>query len=212
VTRYLAAFGTRDTLQFRTTFRPIGVHVMKLSSCFVAPSALAALSIVLLCGPAASQIPTEPKSLPSVTVEAPKHAAKPIHLKRAESSSLSRRRSLSAETASSAVRMPSAAPESTLGRIQKLEKVASNCNGGCESSLPHGNAPWVGCSESGGEHSASPFSVTCRDSLTYNSYSNCLETKALLGERSSRAWWLCSSLSAGGKFRVAELKRSRHTH
>ena len=93
--------------------------------------------------------------------------------------------------------------------LYALEKVASNCNGGCESSMPHGKDPWVGCSESGGGQTYGPFSATCRDNLTYKSYVDCVETKWFLGEYRNRAWWLCSSLQAAGKFKVAELKRPK---
>jgi hypothetical protein len=194
-------------------FRPgFGRHVMRLSSGFAAPSAFAVLSTVLLCGPAASETPTgSVKSLPSITVEAPKQVARPTGRKVANTVA-SGRRSSTTQTSSSTTRTPSPAPDSILGRIAKLEKVASNCNGGCESSLRHGNAPWVGCSESGGEQSTGLFSLTCRDNLTYKSYVDCVETKWFLGEQRNKAWWLCSSLNAAGRFQVAEFKRSRHLH
>ncbi|WP_409189959.1 hypothetical protein [Bradyrhizobium sp. RDM4] len=80
---------------------------------------------------------------------------------------------------------------------------------GCESSFPHGKDPWVGCSESSGGQTSAFFSATCRDSLTYKNYVDCVETKVFLGEYRNRAYWFCSSLSAGNKFKVAELKRSR---
>lgn len=51
--------------------------------------------------------------------------------------------------------------------------------------------------------------ATCRDNLTYKSYVDCVETKWFLGEYRNRAWWLCSSLQAAGKFKVAELKRPK---
>ncbi len=184
---------------------------MRLSSKFVAPSAFAFLSTVLLCGPAASQTATGSAApLPAVTVEAPKQMARPDRPKQVANAGASRRTSPTAHTPSSTARTPSAAPDSVLGRIAKLEKVASNCNGGCESSLPHGKDPWVGCSESGGGQTNAPFSPTCRDSLTYKSYVDCVETKVFLGDYRNRAYWVCSSLSAGNKFQVAELKRSRH--
>jgi hypothetical protein len=41
---------------------------------------------------------------------------------------------------------------------------------------------------------------------------DCVETKIFLGEYRNRAWWVCSSLQAAGKFQVAELKRSRQPH
>src|SRR5882724_260735 len=140
--------------------------VMRSSSRFVAPAALAVLSTVLLCGPAASQTATAPAApLPSVTVDAPKHVARPNRPKQVANGVASGRTSSTGQTPSA--RTPSPAPDSILGRIAKLEKVASNCNGGCESSLRHGNQPWVGCSESGGGHTTGPFSATCRDNLTY---------------------------------------------
>ncbi|MGY3587521.1 hypothetical protein ACVIGB_003427 [Bradyrhizobium sp. USDA 4341] len=188
--------------------------VMKLSSRFVAPSAVAFLSTFLLCGPAVSQTATGSSApLPSITVDAPKPAARPIRPKEVSSSRVAARRpSSTGHTPSSSARMPSPAPDSVLGRIASLEKVASNCNGGCESSLPHGKDPWVGCSESAGGQTHGPFSSTCRDNLTYKSYEDCVETKVFLGEYRNRAYWVCSSLSAAGKFQVAELKRSRHPH
>ena len=185
---------------------------MRLSSKFVAPSAFAFLSTVMLCGPAASQPTTSaPVPVPSVTVEAPKPAATP---KRVVDTGASRptsstRHTRSASTRSSTARTPAPAPDSVMGRIAKLERSASSCNGGCESSFPHGKDPWVGCSGPGGISSNEPFSPTCRDTLTYTSYLNCVETKVFLGEIRNRAYWFCSSLSAGNKFKVAELKRTR---
>jgi hypothetical protein len=190
----------------------LGGHVVRLSSSFIAPSTVAVLSTALLCGPAASQIATDSaKPLPRITVEAPKQVARPNSPKQVANTVASRRRSTT-QTSSSTVRTPSPAPDSILGRIAKLEKVASNCNGGCESSLPHGKDPWVGCSESGGGFTTGPFSATCRDNLNYKSYVDCVETKWFLGEYRNRAWWLCSSLQAAGKLQVAELKRSRQPH
>ena len=188
---------------------------MRLSSKFVAPSAFAFLSAVLLCGPAASQTATGSAApLPAITIEAPKQVARPHGPEQAPNTVASRRTSSTGHTRSatarpSTARTASAAPDSVLGRIAKLEKVASNCNGGCESSFRHGNDPWVGCSESGGGQTNAPFSPTCRDSLTYKSYVDCVETKVFLGDYRNRAYWICSSLSAGNKFQVAELKRSR---
>jgi hypothetical protein len=95
---------------------------------------------------------------------------------------------------------------STLAKLGRLEKASSSCNGGCETSFKTANAPWVGCSESAGFYG--PFSATCRDTLTYASYAGCLNTKLFTGWDGNRARWYCSSLSAGGKFKVAELRRS----
>jgi hypothetical protein len=181
---------------------------MRLSSSFVAPSAVATLSTVLLCGPAVSQTTTGSASqLPTVTVEAPKQVARPHRPSPVASTRASRRTSSSAHTLSSTAHAPSAAPDSVLGKIAKLEKASSSCNGGCETSFKTGNAPWNGCSESAGYFST--FSATCRDTLTYKSYVDCMDTKVFLGLDHNRAWWYCTSLLAGRKFQVAEIKRSR---
>jgi hypothetical protein len=187
--------------------------VVRLSPSFVAPSAVAVMSTVLLFGPASSQTETPGAPLPSITVDAPKQAARPHGPKEVANTVTSRRTSASRRTSptaqppSSISHVPSGPPGSVLGRLAKLEKSSSSCNGGCETSFKTGNAPWVGCSYSGGWWST--FSSTCTDTLTYTSYSNCLETKMFLGWEHYKARWICNGLAAGGKFKVAELKRSR---
>lgn len=179
---------------------------MRLSSSLVVPSAVAVLSTALLCAPAASQIPSgSAATLPPVTVDAPKQAARPHVSERGANTTAPRRTASPART--SAARAPSYAPGSVMGRIAGLEKVASSCNGGCASSFRHGNEPWIGCSESGGNVNYGPFSPTCRDTITHTSYENCVETKVFLGEFRNRAHWFCSSLQAGNRFKVADLKR-----
>ena len=174
---------------------------MKLSSRFVAPTAVAFLSTVLLCGPAASQTATGSSApLPSVTVDAPKQAARPNRPKEVEGSRVAAHRtSLAGHTSSSGARTPSPAPDTVLGRIAKLERSSSSCNGGCETSVRQGNAPWVGCSLSSGENSTGAFSATCRDTLTYRTYAECTSTKIFLGWIPREARWHCSSLLAAGK-------------
>jgi hypothetical protein len=194
--------------------------VMRSSSSLVAPSAIALLSTALLCslgGTAMSQITAGPAAqLPSITVDAPKPVARPQRpvvspqrAARVTNTAASRRPSSSAQTTSPTA---SAAPDSTLGKIAKLERAASSCNGGCETSVRTGNAPWVGCSYSAGINSA--FSSTCTDTLTHKTYAQCLETRLFLGSIPREARWLCSSLQAAGKLagekqQVAELKRAR---
>ena len=182
---------------------------MKWSSSLVAPSAVAVLSTVfstaLLCSPAASQ--TGSGTLPAVSIEAPQQAARPHRPSDVASSGASRR--TSGRTASATGRTAAPAPGSTLARIAALEKVATSCNGGCETSFKSGKDPWVGCSYSGGGYANGPFSPTCRDTLSYKSYEHCYETKMLLGWDGNRIRWVCSSLQAGGRFDVAELKRSK---
>lgn len=181
---------------------------MRLSS-LVVPSTIAALSTVLLCAPAASQIPTgSAATIPPVTVDAPKQVVRPHKVEPAANTGASSRRTASAARTSSRVaRTPSYAPGSVMGRIATLEKSASSCNGGCASSFRHGNEPWIGCSESGGNIDYGPFSPTCRDTITHSSYMGCVETKVFLGENRNRAHWFCSSLAAGNRFKVADLKR-----
>ncbi|TWB55873.1 hypothetical protein FBZ94_107395 [Bradyrhizobium sacchari] len=181
---------------------------MRFSSSLVVPSALAVLSTAVLCGPAASQIPTgAAATLPPVAVDAPKQAVRPHVSERGANTTAPRRTAATART--STARTPSYAPGSVMGRIAGLEKVASSCNGGCASSFRHGNEPWIGCSESGGGLNYGPFSPTCRDTITHTSYENCVETKVFLGEFRNRAHWFCSSLQAGNRFKVADIKRSR---
>jgi hypothetical protein len=58
----------------------------------------------------------------------------------------------------------------------------------------------------------SMFSPTCTDTLSYNTYAQCVETKAFLGAQPRESRWICSSLLAGGKLpgekRVAEIQQS----
>ncbi|MBR0704941.1 hypothetical protein [Bradyrhizobium liaoningense] len=187
---------------------------MRLSSTFVVPSTVALLSTLLVCGPAASQTPTgSAATIPPVSVDAPKQQARPQKPTQATNAGTSSRRTSSAaQTSSSGTRTPSYAPGSVMGRIASLERVASSCNGGCASSFPQGKEPWIGCSESGGNIDYGPFSPTCRDTITHTSYENCVETKVFLGENRNKAHWICSSLAAGNRFKVADLKRSGRTH
>jgi hypothetical protein len=189
-----------------------GEMVMRLSSSLVAPSAVAVLSAALLCGPsgtAMSQTATgSGTELPKITVVAPKQAAKPHRPERvAPRRTSSTAHTPTAQTSSASPEAIVAGPGSPLGKLAKLEKLSSSCNGGCATSFKTGNAPWVGCSESGGFQSV--FSATCTDTLTYASYTGCVATKMFTGWERNRAWWYCTSLLAGNKFKVAELKRSR---
>ncbi len=174
---------------------------MRSLSSFVAPSAIAILSTTLLSGAAMSQTATGSAApLPSITVVAPKQVARPPQRPAQAATVASRPAAPTPQT-------PPPAQGSVLAKLAALEKASSSCNGGCETSFKSGNAPWVGCSESGGYFST--FSATCRDTLTYSSYLECRDTKVFLGWDRNRAWWFCSSMAAGGKFQVAELKRSR---
>jgi hypothetical protein len=94
-----------------------------------------------------------------------------------------------------------------MAKLARLEREASSCNDGCESSFRHGKDPWVGCSESAGYYSV--FSATCKDTLTHRDYAQCVETKMFLGWDRQRTWWYCTGMLAGGKFRVTAENRNR---
>jgi len=83
-------------------------------------------------------------------------------------------------------------------KLARLEREASSCNDGCESSFKRGKDPWVGCSESAGYYSV--FSATCKDTLTHRDYVQCTETKMFLGWDRNRSWWYCTGMLAGGNF------------
>ena len=177
---------------------------MRPSSSFIAPSTFAILLTLLRCGPAASQTTAgSNQPLPDITVEAPKRAARTQRSQSAERATISRRASRivqgpspSGEASSSAGRTPKGP---VMRRIASLEARASSCNGGCETSFKTGNSPWIGCSESAGRLGV--FSATCRDTLTYKDYADCVDTKWFLAWDQQRIRWVCSSLMAAGKFR-----------
>jgi len=94
-----------------------------------------------------------------------------------------------------------------MAKLARLERQASSCNDGCESSCRRGKDPWVGCSESAGYYSVA--SATCKDTLTHRDYAQCLETKMFLGWDRQRSWWYCTGMQAGGKFRLTAENRNR---
>lgn len=187
----------------------LGVRVMRMSSSPVTPSAVAILSISLLfglSGTAASQ--TTPSSpLPSVTVTAPEQKARPPQgqVRAANKGTGFRRGQTARTTAQTAGGTTPLSP--VAAKLARLEREASSCNDGCESSRPRGKDPWVGCSESAGYNSV--FSATCKDTLTHRDYAQCVETKMFLGWDRNRSWWYCNGMLNGGKFRVTAENRNR---
>ena len=189
----------------------MGERVMRMSSSLVAPSTVAILSTALLCsltGAAMSQ--TTPNStLPSITVEAPKQTVRP---QRPEvtprgSGRVIHRAGRTSRSTQTATGTPSVARGPVMAKLARLEREASSCNDGCESSFKRGKDPWVGCSESAGYYSV--FSATCKDTLTHRDYAQCVETKMFLGWDRQRSWWYCTGMLAGGKFRVTAENRNR---
>jgi hypothetical protein len=188
---------------------------MRMSSSLVAPSAAALLSTALLfslTGAAMSQT-TPSSALPSITVEAPKQAARPQRpeVTAQGSGRVAHRAGRTSRTTQTGTGdgtgTPSAARGPVMAKLARLEREASSCNDGCESSFRHGKDPWVGCSESAGYYSV--FSATCKDTLTHRDYVQCTETKMFLGWDRQRSWWYCTGMLAGGKFRVTAENRNR---
>jgi hypothetical protein len=182
---------------------------MRMSSSLVAPSAVAILSTALLCGLTGAAISqTTPNStLPSVTIEAPRQVARPQREERSQGSGRVVHRGRTSRSTQTATGTPSYAPGSTMAKLAALERAASSCNDGCETSFKRGNAPWVGCSVSAGFRGT--FSATCTDTLTHRDYVQCTETKMFTGWDRQRAWWYCTSLMIAGRFRVTEANRYR---
>lgn len=186
---------------------------MRMSSSLFAPSAIAILSISLLCslsGTAVSQTATGSAApLPSITIDAPKQVARPnrpVATPRG-SGRVAHRAGRTSRSTQTATGTPSAARGPVMVKLARLEREASSCNDGCESSFKRGKDPWVGCSESVGYYST--FSATCKDTLTHRDYTQCIETKMFLGWDRNRSWWYCTGMLNGGKFRVTAENRNR---
>jgi hypothetical protein len=217
--RYLfrpsAQFGMYGTVHLSGRhFRPDpGGHVMRLSSSFVAPSAVAILSTALLCGPsgtAMSQIGTGSVApLPAVTVEAPRQVARPPARPQRPARAAT---TVSSRLTSPNLQTPWDGKGSALARLAALERTSSNYTDGHQTSFKYKNQPWNGCSVSGGI--VPPPSPTCRNVRNYKTYEECRQTGLFLGGNNGGVWWYCTSLLAGGKLagektqQVAELRRS----
>jgi hypothetical protein len=184
---------------------------MRLSSSIIARSAMAISSITLLCAlsdPAVSQGATGSATrLPGVTVVSPKQAASSQQVARPSQRAAQAASTVGSHRTSSGIQAPPPATGSTMAKFAALEKTSNNCTDGCQTSFKSGNAPWIGCSASGGV-----FSPTCRNVRNFKTYAECVENGLLLGYRSGEQWAYCTSLAAGGKFsgekQVADLKRS----
>ena len=171
----------------------LGGHVMRLSSSFVAPSAVAILSTALLCGPsgtAMSQTATgSATSLPSITVEAPKRVARSHRSvgrpqKPARVASTVRAANTGAARQTS-TQTPSYAPGSVMAKLAALERTSSNCTDGCQTSFKHGNQPWNGCSGRG------VFLMFRQRAETY------AITKPTLSARTPDCFWVRPTVESG---------------
>ena len=185
---------------------------MSISSSIVAPSTVALMSVVLLCGlsgTAMSQA-TLSSTLPSVTVTAPQRVARPHHrpVRTANTNAGYRRASAVRTTAQTAARTPALGP--VMAKLKELERTSSNCTDGCQTSFKYGNQPWNGCS---GSEANFKFSLTCRNVRNFKTYEECRGYGLFLAARNYEVWWYCSSLLAGGKLsgekvQVAEVRQS----
>jgi hypothetical protein len=185
---------------------------MSMSSNIVAPSTIALMSVVLLCGLSGTAMSQAASSstLPSVTVAAPPQAARPHHEPgRTASAHVGHRTGPAVRTTTqTAGRAP--ASGTVMARLKELERTSSNCTDGCQTSFKYGNQPWNGCS---GSEANFKFSTTCRNVRNFKTYQECRENGLFLGARHYEVWWYCSSLLAGGKLsgekvQVADVRQS----
>lgn len=185
---------------------------MSMSSSIVAPSTIALMSVVLLCGlsgTAMSQAASG-STLPSVTVTAPPQAARPHHGPVRTANTHWGHRRAPAVQANTETAAGTPAPGSVMARIKELERTSSNCTDGCQTSFKYGNQPWNGCSGSAGLF---VYMTTCRNVRNFKTYEECRETGHFLGARHYEVWVYCSSLLASGKLsgekvQIAEVRQS----
>jgi hypothetical protein len=169
---------------------------MRFSSRFISSLAVAILSIALplcgLSGTALSQTatPSGGTSLPSITIQAPKQAAKPQKPKQRAVVRNTVRNTVSPGTSPTTPAL-TVAQESVLAKLARLERASGSCVGGCATSFPSGNRPWVGCSGSGWP----AYSGTCRNVRNYKSYIECAETSYFLAWKVMEVHWYCTSLA-----------------
>jgi len=164
---------------------------MRFSSLFVASPALASLSIALflcgLSGTAMSQTAAPSggatTSLPDVVVEAPNQVARPQKPKQQHAVA----RNTVPPRTSPTTPTPSASPTA---KLAKLASATGSCVGGCVTSFRSGDAPWHGCSVSGGT-----LSSTCRNVANFKTYAECTEAGLITGWRTNEVSGYCSSLA-----------------
>jgi hypothetical protein len=174
---------------------PLRDMTMKFSSRFFSNLAIAiastAMMLFSLSGMAmAVTEPSGSSTLPSVTVQAPKQVTRPPgQTQRAVTRGTGRHTASPARSPTTAT--PSGGQGSVMERLKKLESESGSCVGGCQSSFPKGNLPWVGCSAS-----AWPMpSVGCRNPRKFTSYTQCTETNYFLAWKPMEVWWYCSALA-----------------
>jgi hypothetical protein len=173
-----------------------GDMTVKFSSRFFSNLTFAISSIALLlfgfCGTVmAATDPSGSTALPSITVQAPRQVTKPrVPVHRAVGRGSGHRHTVSHERPPATAVQPGG-QGSVMERLKRLERESGSCVGGCQSSFPKGNQPWVGCSAS-----AWPMpSVGCRNPRNFTTYVACTETSYFLAWKPMEAWWYCSALA-----------------
>src|SRR5437879_4714060 len=127
--------------------------------------------------------------LPPITVRAPKQVARP---QKPEPRVVVRNTVRNTVSPGTSPTGPlTAAQESVLAKLARLERTSSSCAGGCVTSFPSGNRPWIGCSASGWP----AYSGTCKNGRNYKTYVECTETSYFLAWKPMEVHWYCTSLA-----------------
>ena len=194
-TERLVGCVTRFPHRGRHLFPDLGERVVRMSSILAAPSAVAILSTALSCGAsgtATAQTPTVTTAavLPGITVQAPIRIARPRQATKPPQRPTRVANRVESRPTSPATPF-TAAEESVLKKLRRIERTTTSCDGGCQTSFPSGGRPWIGCSAS----SWPIGSGTCKNGRKYKTYVECAETSYLLAWKPMEVWWYCSSLA-----------------
>jgi len=168
---------------------------VKASSLFISSPTVAILSMVMLCGLSGTamsrtETPSGGTSLPSITIQAPERVARPQRPQQRAVPRNTVRNTVSPGTSPTTPTQPNG-QESVLAKLRSLERTSGSCVGGCQTSFPSGNRPWVGCSASGWP----AYSGTCRNVRNYKTYVECTESGYFLAWKPVEVHWYCTSLA-----------------
>jgi hypothetical protein len=167
---------------------------MRFSPRFISSTVATLPIVLLLCGLSGTaisqtQIPSGSTTLPSITVQAPSHVARPLTPNRRAVVQRVVRTTVSRGT--SPATPFTAAQESVLAKLARIERASSSCDGGCATSFRSGNRPWIGCSASGWP----AYSGTCKNGRNYKTYVECTEAAYFLAWKPMEVHWYCTSLA-----------------
>jgi len=145
--------------------------------------------------------PHQTPRFPSVTVEAPRQVARPQREKGHKGPVRWYTEAGPRDPLKRRLGRRSAAGGPVMAKLARLEREASSCNDGCESSFRHGKDPWVGCSESA--DTTFIFSANLQGHAhSTGTNVQCTETKMFLGLATGRTILvvLHPGMPAGGKY------------